>query len=245
MLKQVPEGNAKNCISFFEVTKMYGRNIALNKLSFNIPCGQKVALLGPNGAGKSTTLKLLAGLLIPDSGSVSIMGFDPSSVAVKKFLGYLPEDASPYLTLSVRENLEYIGSLRGVPDVEDKVDALLEDLSLRDNERAKVSKLSRGNRQKLSVALSIIHDPKVVLLDEPLNYLDIPTQQKVVSMLEKLDATFLVSTHVMAIAEKLTDSAIVITRGTKVWSGTMTELRDLGESTEAIESIVTRLMTIV
>jgi ABC-2 type transport system ATP-binding protein len=239
------KGDSRSCISVSDVTKTYGKNVALNGLSFNVPCGEKVALLGPNGAGKSTTLKLLVGLLVPDRGAVSIMGNDPSSTEAKRLLGYLPEDASPYLTLSVRENLEYIGSLRGVPNVEERVDTLLDTLTLRDNERAKVSKLSRGNRQKLSVALSIIHRPKIVLLDEPLNYLDIPTQEKVISMFRDLNATFLVSTHIMAIAERLTDRAIVITRGRKVWSGTMEELRGLGEPTEAIESIVTRLMTVV
>lgn len=238
------KGDAKNCISVQEVTKLYGKTVALNKLSFDIPCGEKVALLGPNGAGKSTMLKLLVGLLVPDNGAVSIMGYDPSSVEAKKLIGYLPEDASPYLTLSVRENLEYIGSLRGVPDVKDRTEMLLDTLTLRDNERAKVSKLSRGNRQKLSVALSIIHRPRIVLLDEPLNYLDIPTQEKVIAMLRDLNATFLVSTHIMAIAERLTDRAIVITRGKKVWSGTMTELHELGDPSEAIESIVSRLMTV-
>ena len=238
------KGDTRDCISVQDVTKLYGRTVALNKLSFNIPCGEKVALLGPNGAGKSTMLKLLVGLLIPDGGSVSIMGNDPSAVEAKKLIGYLPEDASPYLTLSVRENLEYIGSLRGVPELEDRVEMLLDDLTLRDNERAKVSKLSRGNRQKLSVALSIIHRPKIVLLDEPLNYLDIPTQEKVIAMFRELNATFLVSTHIMAIAERLTENAIVITRGRKVWDGTMTELRELGDPSEAIESIVTRLMTV-
>lgn len=232
-----------DCISVENVVKSYGRTVALNGLSFTIPCGEKVALLGPNGAGKSTMLKLLSGLLVQDSGSISIGGNSPTSVDAKRIIGYLPEDASPYLTLSVRENLEYIGSLREVEDLRDKVDDLLDILTLRENERSKVSKLSRGNRQKLAVALAVIHHPKIVMLDEPLNYLDIPTQEKVIDLFEKLNATFLVSTHIMAIAERLTNGVIVISGGKKVWEGTMDQLRQTGDSSESIESIVSRLMS--
>lgn len=225
------------------VRKSYGSTVALDGLSIEIPEGEKFALIGPNGAGKSTTLKLLVGLLRPDSGEVSVMGHDPTSAEAKRLLGYLPEDASPYATLSVRENLEYIGALRGIEGAKDRVDELLSQLSLTEYERAKVGKLSRGNRQKLAVALAIIHKPKAILLDEPLNYLDIPTQEKVVKMLEQLNATVLVSTHIMSIAERLTDGAIVISRGRKVWSGSMAELQAQAHKEESIESVVVRLMT--
>lgn len=232
-----------SCIHLDGVRKSYGSTMALDGLTVDIPVGEKFALIGPNGAGKSTTLKLLVGLLKADSGSVSVMGHDPTSMQAKQVLGYLPEDASPYTTLSVRENLEYIGALRGVEELRDRIDGLLGELSLSEYERSKVGKLSRGNRQKLAVALAIIHKPRVVLLDEPLNYLDIPTQEKVVGMLERLNATILVSTHIMSIAERLTDGAIVISRGKKVWSGSMAELQGLAHASESIESVVVRLMT--
>lgn len=234
-----------SCISVSEVIKRYGKTVALNGLTFDISCGERVSLLGPNGAGKSTTLKLLVGLLIPDSGSISLKGNNATSIEAKRLIGYLPEDASPYLTLSVRENLEYISSLRGVENAEERIDYLLDTLTLRDNERAKVSKLSRGNRQKLAVALAVIHKPKIVFLDEPLNYLDIPTQEKVIDMLDALNATFLVSTHIMAIAERLTNNVVVISAGRKVWEGTMDELKHTGSPEESIESVVSRLMTVV
>lgn len=233
----------ENCIKLDNVKKSYGTTLALNGLSFNIPCGRRFALIGPNGAGKSTTLKLLVGLLKADSGGVSIMGHDPTSRESKALIGYLPEDASPYITLSVRENLEYIGALRGVQSLEERIEILLDQLSLQEYEKSKVGKLSRGNRQKLAVALTIIHRPRIVLLDEPLNYLDIPTQEKVIRMLESLNATYLVSTHIMSIAERLTESAIVISRGKKVWDGTMKELQAQGSPMETIESVVVRLMT--
>ncbi|HKJ96460.1 MAG TPA: ABC transporter ATP-binding protein [Thermoplasmataceae archaeon] len=236
-------GTHTNCISVNDVTKSYGKNPALSGLSFSIPCGEKYSLIGPNGAGKSTTLKLLVGLLVPDRGSVSIDGIDPTTKRAKKLIGYLPEDASPYNTLSVRENLEYIGAIREVQNLRERVDQLIYEMGLSEYEKSKVSKLSRGNRQKLAVALSVIHEPDILLLDEPLNYLDIPTQEKTISIFDRLNATVLVSTHIMSIAERLTHGAIVISRGRTIWDGTMEQLKQLGDPTEAIEKIVMRLMT--
>jgi ABC-2 type transport system ATP-binding protein len=158
------------CISLDHVTKSYGPVQALGDLSFEIPVRGRFALLGPNGAGKSTTLKLLVGSLRPDSGIVKILGNVPESREAKAAVGYLPEDALPYRMLSVRENLEYIGALRGVSDLKDRVDYLLDELDLRQYERSNVGRLSRGNTQKLAIALALVHSPKVLLLDEPLNY---------------------------------------------------------------------------
>lgn len=234
-----------DCIVVENVTKTYDKNVALQNLSLRIPCGARYALLGPNGAGKSTTLKLLVGLLYPDSGSIEIMGNDPQSMAAKEILGYLPEDASPYVNLSVRENLEYIGSLRRIGDVRDRADELMDQLTLREYEKYKVNKLSRGNRQKLSIGLSIMHKPKVILLDEPLNYLDIPTQETVTTILNSLNSTILCSTHIMSIAEKLTENILIIARGNVVWTGSMEQLKQLGSGTESVEHIVSKLMVSV
>lgn len=233
-----------NAIEFHEVTKVYAGKIkALDSLSFKIPIGSKFALLGPNGAGKTTTLKLIAGLLKPDQGYVKVMGYQPESIEAKSVLGYLPEDAQPYAMLSVRENLEYIGALRRVDDLKDRIDFLLDELDLRQYEKARVSRLSRGNLQKLAIALAIIHKPKLLLLDEPLNYLDIPTQEKVIKMISSLDATMLVSTHIMSIATRLTDHVLMITKGKLIWEGTINELRKLGSEDERLENIVMRMMT--
>lgn len=240
---QISIGSGRSCIDVDTVTKYYGRKAALSGLSFSIPCGEKYALIGPNGAGKSTTLKMLVGLLVPDEGEVKIAGVDPTSKDAKRLIGYLPEDASPYNTLSVRENMEYIGAIREVPDLSERVDELIFSLGLGEYEKSKVSKLSRGNRQKLAVGLAVIHKPAILLLDEPLNYLDIPTQEMTISLFEKLNATVLVSTHIMSIAERLTHGAVMISRGQTIWEGTMTELRELGDPTEAIEKVVMRLMT--
>ncbi len=229
-------------IEFFEVTKRYGKVIALNSLTFEIPIGSKVALLGPNGAGKTTTLKIIAGLLTPDMGYVKVMGRDPESIEGKRIIGYLPEDAQPYRTLSVRENLEYIGALRGVENLKEKVEKLLDLLNLREYEKAKVGRLSRGNVQRLAIALALIHDPKILLLDEPLNYLDIPTQEEVIKILNSLDATMLVSTHIMSVATRLTDQVLMINKGKLIWKGYIDEIRKLSKE-ERLEIIVAKLIT--
>lgn len=231
-------------IQLNDVDKSYGKVVALKGLSFQLASGQKCALLGPNGAGKSTTLKLLVGLLKPDRGEVKVGGIDPSSTEARKILGYLPEDASPYRTLSVRENIEYIGALREVENLKERIDFLLDTLTLREYERAKVGRLSRGNSQKLALALSIIHSPKILLLDEPLNYLDIPTQENVISMLnDEKTSTQLVSTHIMSVAGRLTDHVIIISHGAVVWTGMISDLKKLGAEDEPVEKIVARMLT--
>lgn len=231
------------CIEAQYVTKSYGKTVALDDVSFSIPCGERYALLGPNGAGKSTTLRLLVGLLKPDTGTIRIDGHEPFSPQAKSVLGYLPEDASPYRTLSVRENLEYIAALRGVKDARQAADRFLDDLSFREYEKAKVGKLSRGNMQKLCLALALVHDPRIVLLDEPLNYLDIPTQERVFKMLKSLNSTLIVSTHIMSIATRLTEKVLMIARGKIVWNGTIDQLKAMEVGDESIESVVARLMT--
>lgn len=237
-------GDGKNVgIQLEHVSKSYGQVLALNDLNIEVPVGGRYALLGPNGAGKSTTLKLLMGSLRADTGYVRVLGSPPDSKEAKSAVGYLPEDALPYRMLSVRENLEYIGALRGVSDLKGRIDFLLDELDLRQYERSNVGRLSRGNTQKLAIALALVHSPKVLLLDEPLNYLDIPTQEKVIAMLDRMKGTHLVSTHIMAIANRLTDSVVMITKGQVLWEGTIEELRKKGSHEEPIEAVVARMMT--
>ncbi|MCY0861709.1 MAG: ABC transporter ATP-binding protein [Metallosphaera prunae] len=232
-----------DCISLTNVVKRFGLTYALNGLSFSIPCGGRYSLLGPNGAGKSTTMKILAGLIRPDSGEVTIKGMTPGSKEVKRILAYLPEDPVPYRILTVRENLEYFASLREIPNPKEKAEEMIDLFDLREYERIQAGKLSRGNQQKLSLALVLLHEPEIVLLDEPLNYLDIPTQERVINILRGMNSTFLVSTHIMSIASRLTDHVIMISKGKVIWAGSISELRALGREDEPIESVVSRMMT--
>lgn len=240
---QMDHSLAPPSIELIDVSKNYGSVQALKGLSFRLEPGDRCALLGPNGAGKTTTLKILVGLLSPTSGEVRIGDFSPSSEEARRMMGYLPDDASPYRSFSVRENMEYIGALRGIEDVSERVDNLLDSLQLREYERAKVGRLSRGNVQKLALALAIIHDPSLLLLDEPLNYLDIPTQEKVIDQLKNLNSTQLVSTHIMEVATRLTDRVVMISHGSVVWTGTLNDLRKLGNDGEPIERVVARMLT--
>jgi ABC-2 type transport system ATP-binding protein len=224
------------------ITKTFGQTRAINGLTVDISCGNRVALLGPNGAGKSTVLKLLVGLMKPDFGDITLGGYPVDSMEAKKLLGYLPEDATPYISLTVKENLQYVGAIRGVQDLESRIDYLVSELGLQDFLSTKILKVSRGTRQKVSVAMSIIHQPRIVLMDEPLNYLDIPSQENVIQILSRMNSTFLISTHIMSIAERLTDDVIIMARGQEIWKGKRNELRNLGQSDEPVEAIISRMM---
>ncbi len=232
----------QNALSMESVVKTFGKVRAVDGVDIHIKDGERVALLGENGAGKSTTIRIISGLMRPDSGMVRIYGFRPSSVDAKRYIGYLPEDASPYLNLSIRENLDYIGTIRKTENLQEKIEFFLDLLGLKSVEKQKPLTLSRGNRQKLCLALSIIHGPRFAIMDEPLNYLDIPTQEKVFQYFEKMNATFLISTHILSIARRLTEKVIILSSGKKVWEGKITELEELKGETKSIETIVSELM---
>lgn len=234
--------SSSNAISAIGIVKSFKDRKALSNLNISIPEGRRVALLGPNGAGKSTALKIICGILKPDYGEVRIRGLEPNSPEAKKVLGFLPEDASPYPTLSVRENLEYIGAIRSTENLDARIDELVNILGISEYMEMRVSALSRGNRQKVAVALSLIHRPEIMVMDEPLNYLDIPTQENLISLFSEMKGTFLISTHIMSIAEKLTDHVIIISRGQEIWNGSTDDLRNMGHGQESIEQIVSRMM---
>ncbi len=229
-------------LAFDSVTKSFGKNIAVNHLGFTIKDGEKVALLGENGAGKSTTLKIICGLMRPDSGRVRIYGMLPSSMKAKAHIGYLPEDPSPYLNLSVRENMEYIGAIRQTRNLDERIEDLLSQLYLKKYEKQKPLSLSRGNRQKLCLALSIIHNPSFCVMDEPLNYLDIPTQEAIFEYFENMKSSFIISTHILSIARRLTERIIIISSGQKVWDGKLEELEEMESAGKSMEIVISELM---
>lgn len=234
--------NSMVALELENVTKRFGSKIAVEDITFKICEGERIALIGENGAGKSTTLKISSGLMRPDTGKVRIFGYLPSSYDARKLLGYLPEDASPYLNLSVIENLEYIGAIRSVENLDDRIDELVTILSLKEFLKNKPLSLSRGNRQKLCLALSIIHRPKIAIMDEPLNYLDIPTQERVMEYLNSLNSSFLISTHIFSIARRLTQKVIIISKGKIIWEGMVSELEDSAGFGKSVESIISELM---
>lgn len=214
------------------LVKWYGPNLAVNDLSFAIPKGQIVGFLGPNGAGKSTTLRMLTGFLPPTTGTATIDGHDVirQSAAARGKIGYMPEATPLYPEMRVEEYLHYRGKLHGVSraDRRKRIDKLVDRCGLTPVRRRAIGKLSKGNKQRVGLAQSLLHDPPVLILDEPTAGLDPNQIGHVRSLIDELrgDHTVLLSTHILPEVEKTADRVIIIARGQIVADGTVEELRD-------------------
>jgi ABC-2 type transport system ATP-binding protein len=218
-------------ISVKDLTKEYGQTLAVDHISFDVPKGQIVGFLGPNGAGKSTTLKILTCYLPPTSGGATVNGFDifHQSEQVRRNLGYLPENVPLYLEMKVEEYLDFRGQLRSMPRPErrKRIDYVCERCWLTTVRRKTIGHLSKGFRQRVGLADSLLHNPPVLILDEPTVGLD-PTQiretRKLVTELGG-DHTVMLSTHILPEVEAVCDRAIIIAGGKIVAQGTPEELR--------------------
>ncbi len=218
-------------ISVSKLTKAYGPNLAVDQISFEVPKGQVVGFLGPNGAGKSTTLRMLTCYLPPTSGGATINGFDifHQSEQVRENLGYLPENVPLYLEMRVEEYLDFRGRLRKMPRAErrKRMEYVLDRCWLTNVRRRVIGHLSKGYRQRVGLADALLHNPAVIILDEPTVGLD-PTQIRESRRLIKDlggDHTIMLSTHILPEVEAVCDRAIVIARGKIVAQGTPDELR--------------------
>jgi ABC-2 type transport system ATP-binding protein len=214
-----------------KLTKAYGSNLAVDQISFDVPKGQVVGFLGPNGAGKSTTLRMLTCYLPPTSGGASINGFDifHDSEKVRENLGYLPENVPLYLEMRVDEYLDFRGRLRKMPRPQrrKRMEYVLERCWLKNVSRRVIGHLSKGYRQRVGLADALLHNPAVIILDEPTVGLD-PTQiRETRKLIRDLggDHTIMLSTHILPEVEAVCDRAIVIARGKIVAQGTPDELR--------------------
>ncbi len=199
------------------LTKLYGKQIAVNSINFDIPTGEIVGFLGPNGAGKSTTMKMLTGYIPPTQGGGSICGIDmvEDSLEVRKIVGYLPENNPLYLDMYVKEYLSFIGGLSGVKDLTKAVDHVLNITRLIPEKHKKIGQLSKGFRQRVGLAQALIHNPKVLILDEPTSGLDpiqVVEMRNVITDLGK-DKTVLLSTHIMQEVEAMCNRVIIINQG--------------------------------
>lgn len=211
--------------------KEYGPTRAVSGVSFTVNPGEVVGLLGPNGAGKSTTLRVLTGYLPPTSGTVKMGGVDvlENPLEVRRRVGYLSEANPLYESLGVWESLTLFARLREIPEnrVAARVREAAEQCSLLDVMSKDVGELSKGYRQRLGLALAILHDPQILILDEPTSALD-PNQQKEVRDLIlrlKEKKTVLLSTHILPEAQRICDRILIIHKGTIVAQGTMDELQ--------------------
>lgn len=219
-----------------QLTKIYGKQLAVDAISFDIPTGQIVGFLGPNGAGKSTTMKMITGYIPPSSGTGTVCGIDlvEDSIEVRKLVGYLPENNPLYLDMYVKEYLEFIAGISGVSKIKPAVERAIEMTKLTPERHKKVGQLSKGYRQRVGLAQALIHEPKVLILDEPTSGLD-PIQvveiRQVIKDLGK-DKTVLLSTHIMQEVEAMCDRVIMISKGKLVADDLVTTLTKDGKSLE-------------
>lgn len=214
-------------IEFDHVTKRFGGVTALGGLSFAIPEGGIFGFLGANGAGKTTSLRLMMDIFRPDDGKITILGTTPSRENAVN-IGFLPEERGLYPRMTVQDNLTFFARLRGMTpaDARKAGAPLLERLGLDGQARNPVKTLSKGNAQKLQVATVLIAAPKLLLLDEPFSGLDPLAQQELLDLLQEIagqGTTIVFSTHVMAQAERLCQSLLLLARGRLLFQGSMQE----------------------
>ncbi len=209
------------------LTKRYGRLLAVDSIDFEIPKGKVTGFLGPNGAGKTTVIRMIAGFLPPSQGSVSVDGLNvmTHSRVVRRGLGYLPEHTPLYTEMRVKEYLHFRGKLFGLPrkDRKHALSRVLEQCGLEEVRRRPIHQLSRGFRQRVGLASALLHDPPVLILDEPTVGLD-PTQiQEIRSLIRKLAGghTILLSSHILPEVEKTCDHILMIARGRIRVEGTL------------------------
>ena len=220
------------------LTKQFGSFLAVRDVSFSIPRGQVVAFLGPNGAGKTTTMRLLTGFVAPTKGTAKIAGIDVQTdrIEAAKHLGYLPENGPLYPDETPISLLNFFGEARGLTGerLRKRVDAVLAQCSLEEVAHKPIGKLSKGYRQRVSMAQAMLHDPEVLIMDEPTSGLD-PNQirgvRKLIRELGK-SKTVLVSTHILQEVEPVADRVLFIHDGKIVFDGPPAKLMSEGRSLE-------------
>jgi ABC-2 type transport system ATP-binding protein len=212
-----------------DLTKKYGSVMAVDSVSFTAKPGQVTGFLGPNGAGKTTTMRMLTGFLPPTSGKAVVAGHDvfDESMEVRKRVGYLPENVPLYRDMTALSYLMYIGEIRGVKDRRAKALETLERVALISRANSRIRTLSKGMRQRVGLAQALIHDPEVLILDEPTIGLDPLQVLELRDLVRELGRshTVLFSTHILSEAEQVCDNVVIINRGRIVAEGSPSELR--------------------
>jgi sodium transport system ATP-binding protein len=212
--------------------KTLGANRVLRGISFEAQAGEIFGLLGPNGAGKTTTLRIICTLLSPDTGTVGVLGFDTRTMPeeVRRRIGVVTADIGVYPRLSARENIEYIAKLCGLNGVEltRRVDAVIERLNMGSFAKQRAESLSSGQKQKVAIARAIVHDPDVLMFDEPTSNLDVLASKEVREFMVEAKGRgkcVIFSTHVLHDAERLCDRITILHEGMVVASGSTAEVR--------------------
>ncbi len=223
------------------LTKRYARTIAVDNISFEVEKGQIVGFLGPNGAGKTTTMRVLTCFLPPTSGSANVAGFDvlQSPLEVKKRIGYLPESPPVYPEMEVVEYLDFVGSLKGLrgADLKRRVDEVMERCAVADVRTKLIGKLSKGYRQRVGLAQAIIHNPDVLVLDEPTAGLDPKQIIETRDLIKKLSGehTIILSTHILPEVEAICERVVIISKGKLVATDTVANLTNRLRGSEMVQ----------
>ncbi len=222
------------------ISKCFGKLTAVDEVSFSIEEGVVFGLIGPNGAGKTTTIRMIMNIIVPDTGDVSVLGNSDINTAAD-VIGYLPEERGMYRKMKVKNLLRFLTQLKKVPkkDAIKSIDFWLERVGLPEWKDKKIEELSKGMQQKIQFIGTVLHSPKLLILDEPFGGLD-PVNQNLIKdillELKKKGTTIIFSTHVMESAEKLCEEIFMINKGRKVFDGRLTEVKQkLGKRNLLVE----------
>jgi ABC-2 type transport system ATP-binding protein len=222
------------------LTKRYARHVAVDGISFHVEKGQIVGFLGPNGAGKTTTMRVLTCFLPPSAGSASVAGFDvlEQPMEVKKRIGYLPETPPVYLEMRIAEYLSFVGQLKGLSgsELRTRVDYACERCAVADVRNKIIGKLSKGYRQRVGLAQAIIHNPDVLILDEPTAGLDPKQINETRDLIKSLagDHTIILSTHILPEVSQTCEQVIIINKGKIVATDSVSNLQNRARSGESV-----------
>ena len=217
-----------NTIVLQNVTKTFGKTIAVNDLSLSVPQGSVYGFIGPNGSGKTTTLRMIMNILYPDFGEIRIFGEKLHRASTDR-IGYMPEERGIYTRMKVGELLQFYGELKNGKGVKSEVERWLHKLDLREWAGKKVATLSKGMRQKVQFIATVVSRPEIVILDEPFTGLDPVNTEAIKDAVLEIQAqgtTVIFSTHDMNVAEKMCDFIFMIFRGKKVLDGTLSSIQD-------------------
>lgn len=227
-------------ISVSELTKKYARNTAVDRISFEVQKGQIVGFLGPNGAGKTTTMRMLTCFLPPTAGKATVAGFDvlEQPLEVKKRIGYLPEAPPLYQEMRTAEYLTFVGRLKGLAgsDLRQRVETVCERCAIADVKNKLLGKLSKGYRQRVGLAQAIIHNPEVLILDEPTAGLDPKQINETRDLIKSLagDHTIILSTHILPEVEQTCQQVIIINKGKLVATDSVGNLQSRARGVESM-----------
>lgn len=212
------------------VTKRFGDFTAVNDLSFDVKAGRVFGFLGPNGAGKTTSIRMIVGITVPDEGTIELFG-EKMSPKLQNRIGYLPEERGLYKKMKVVDQLKYFAELKGVSSsaAEKKIDFWLERMGLAEWKKKKTTDLSKGMQQKIQFISTVLHEPDLVILDEPFSGLDPINVEFLINVIDELkskEKTIIFSTHLMETAERLCHDILLINRSQKVVSGSVREIKE-------------------